>query len=58
VYFIVSLFKVQFEDHTNFPGRYLVLLAYSCSHASLKYELLISDLTIEKYMRWEGGGRG
>jgi hypothetical protein len=39
-------------------GKYHVLPAHPCSHTSLKSEPMISDLTIERHMRSEGGGRG
>jgi hypothetical protein len=33
---------------------YLVLLKHPCSHAYLKSEPSILDLTIKRHMRWEG----
>jgi hypothetical protein len=35
-------------------GKYSVLMEYLCFHVFLKSELLILNLTIKKYIWWEG----
>jgi hypothetical protein len=41
-----------------FGGKLPVLIAHLYFYASLKFELLILDLTIERHIKWKSGERG
>jgi hypothetical protein len=55
-----ALERGAMDEHLKcfFGGKLPVLIAHLYCYASLKFKLLILDLTIERHIKWKSGGRG